>query len=204
MRYWTVLNAIGERFERRIRYFRYGVMRRLLGPPAELHRDLALVALGESTFAMRFAYHTDPREPDELLRSGDWRTLRTLLLGFHQASRELDMTPLVLFIPTKYRIYGPLATQGSGAGFLALRRQQPPSAPSARGALARLAEELGLELVDLTPDFAERAERGELLYAPFDTHWNAAGRQAAAERVTRRLAAGADAPRGHRAVLRAE
>jgi hypothetical protein len=37
--------------------------------------------------------------------------------------------------------------------------------------------------VSLLPAFRHKAAQGELLYHPFDTHWNSAGRLAAAEVV---------------------
>jgi hypothetical protein len=97
------------------------------------------------------------------------------------------METLVLFIPTKFEIYGPLAGPESGERFRAEREGALPFADASRDALATLAREIGVRFVDLVPEFEARAQRGELLYYPFDTHWNPAGRQAAAEVLAREL-----------------
>jgi hypothetical protein len=46
-----------------------------------------------------------------------------------------------------------------------------------------LAKEAGMRAIDLTPELRRRAARGEALYHPFDSHWNSAGRRAAAETI---------------------
>ena len=52
---------------------------------------------------------------------------------------------------------------------------------------AASATELDLELIDLLPPFRKAAREGVLLYHPYDTHWNSAGRQRAAEHIATRL-----------------
>ena len=54
---------------------------------------------------------------------------------------------------------------------------------------SRITSDLELETIDLLPLFREATGRGELLYHPFDSHWNAAGRQRAAEHIAARAAA---------------
>ena len=84
----------------------------------------------------------------------------------------------MLNIPTKLLGYGPFlvhATEVAG----------DPVPPDE--ALSAIAAELDLELIDLLPPFRKAARAGELLYHPYDTHWNSAGRQRAAEHMATRL-----------------
>jgi hypothetical protein len=39
--------------------------------------------------------------------------------------------------------------------------------------------------VNLLPPFKELARQGQVLYYPFDTHWNVSGRQAAVEVISK-------------------
>lgn len=50
-----------------------------------------------------------------------------------------------------------------------------------RDALRDMLAEIGVEFIDLTPAFREAAAQGEVLYYPYDTHWNQAGHQLAAD-----------------------
>jgi hypothetical protein len=97
--------------------------------------------------------------------------------------------PVLAYLPTKFEIYAALATPASGSEFLAQRDALLPFAGSQADALRTLTARAGVALVDLGPGFRARATSGELLYYPFDSHWNAAGRQAAAEEIARALAA---------------
>jgi len=89
---------------------------------------------------------------------------------------------LVVLVPTKRQIYGPML--------------EPPSRSldAAFGSFARLDEDLrarGVAVVNLAPIFRREAEarvaRGELLYWRDDTHWNPAGIRLAAEEIVRAL-----------------
>jgi hypothetical protein len=84
---------------------------------------------------------------------------------------------VVFFIPMKFRVYQ------EHCSF-------PPHSPCTRWApwdlaerFAAMCEEEGIALVDLTPPMRVAAGQGRLLYAPEDSHWNAAGHRFVAERV---------------------
>jgi hypothetical protein len=51
------------------------------------------------------------------------------------------------------------------------------------GRFADFCEAAGIECVDLTPPMRAAAAEGRLLYAPEDSHWNAAGQRFVAERI---------------------
>lgn len=85
---------------------------------------------------------------------------------------------LVLLLPTKIELYGPLLENPT------------PSSDTAFASLARLEDGLrrsGVAVVNLAPVFREEAKarlaRGETIYWRDDTHWNPAGIRIAAEAV---------------------
>jgi hypothetical protein len=97
--------------------------------------------------------------------------------------QKRDLRLVVLLVPNKYTVYGPLTLGG------------PREAEGAR-LLAGLADRLrasGLPVVDSTPLFvaqaALRLPRHEYLYWRDDTHWNAAGIELAAEAGSREMGA---------------
>jgi hypothetical protein len=44
-----------------------------------------------------------------------------------------------------------------------------------------------LDIIDLVRPFQAKADAGNMLFYPFDSHWNSAGRQLAAEVITHHL-----------------
>lgn len=59
-----------------------------------------------------------------------------------------------------------------------------------RNVIASLAADAGLPFADLTPAFADAAERSDFLYYVYDTHWNQAGHDLAGRVLADFLAAG--------------
>jgi hypothetical protein len=97
------------------------------------------------------------------------------------------MTPVVLYIPTKIKVYGSLYTPRSGQRFLEKISRQLEVESSSAETLLAITSELNLRTVNLLPYFKRLAAEGKLLYYPFDTHWNLEGRRAAAQFVAERL-----------------
>jgi hypothetical protein len=54
-------------------------------------------------------------------------------------------------------------------------------------AMIRLCENLQITLIDFAPWFDSLAKKGDLLYYPFDTHWNPEGRESAAAYIAGKL-----------------
>ena len=54
----------------------------------------------------------------------------------------------------------------------------------------------GTGFIDLSPNFADAAARGEILYLPDDTHWSASGHRLAAEILASYLDRRRDGPPG--------
>jgi hypothetical protein len=146
------------------------------------------VRLGGRSVVMRFGYLPVVASSEDLLRTEEWRHLRGLLAEFRSRSCEHGIAPLVVFLPTKFQVYAPfLSPAGTSEDLLAIARERSRWERSSANALLRIAADLEIEMIDLTPSFREHASRGDLLYHPFDTHWNSAGRQLAAERIAERL-----------------
>jgi hypothetical protein len=101
------------------------------------------------------------------------------LTWYARKLRQHDLQLMVVLVPNKYTVYGPLTAGGP---------REPEGAALLRGVADRLRSG-GLSVVDLTPLFtaqaAARLPRKEYLYWRDDTHWNAAGIRLAAETVWR-------------------
>jgi len=152
------------------------------------HPQLAFVPLSRGEVAMRFLYRHPAKWTDQLLASEEWRILRLLLGEFRDIANDNRLTPLVVFIPTKFQVYADQASMESGGEVLRRAELLTPFETSSASALAQITDELDIPLIDLLPTFKAWAGRGDLLYYPFDTHWNSTGRQAAAERIADWLA----------------
>ena len=88
-----------------------------------------------------------------------------------------------MFIPTKVHIYAQYSTDKSGENWLKIRQEQIAVKANIENALISLAEQLDIMLINLVPVFESLAREGKMLYYPFDTHWNSAGREIAARYV---------------------
>jgi hypothetical protein len=85
-----------------------------------------------------------------------------------------------MYIPTGAHIYAPYSTDQSGKNWLQIRDQQIGAIMNTEEAITRLARELKIELISLTPIFETGARQGKLLYYQLDPHWNSEGRELAA------------------------
>ena len=107
--------------------------------------------------------------------------IKSILSEFNSICHEHGIVPVVIYIPTATQVYGPLYSGDSNSHFIARVRSAPDN-PSLQ-AIAGLAAELHMDFINLLPVFQEKAAEGNLLYYPFDTHWNLEGRRAAAALV---------------------
>lgn len=83
--------------------------------------------------------------------------------------REHGVACELVFVPSKFRVYGDVCELPPGSPCRDWRPWQLESRFAAFCARERL------PLLDLTGPMRAAAARGELLYAPEDSHWNAAG-----------------------------
>ena len=133
---------------------------------------------------MKFGYWSARATAEEFSRSQEWQSLRILLEDFKKLASEHDITPILLFIPHKAGVYGELASDRSGDELTRRIGEQLRFQDNSAEALRKLASDLHLRLIDLTPSFRRCAKDGDLLYYPIDTHWNLGGREEAARIVS--------------------
>ncbi len=95
--------------------------------------------------------------------------------------REKDITLRLVFVPSKFRVYGSLC-------------EFPECSPCGAWHLWDLEARFeafcsrdGLPLLDLTEPMRTAAARGQILYAPEDSHWNARGHHFVAELLSTAL-----------------
>lgn len=154
---------------------------------ATVHQDLVDLELGDKHVKARFGYAINTAEMSQFVRSDEWKDLRQLLTEFRKVCAEHGIVPLLMFIPTKAHIYADYSTEQSGKNWTNMRKQQIAAKDNLRNAITAMANELQIRVLDLTPVFETSAQKGEMLYYPFDTHWNQAGREAAAEAAAKAL-----------------
>ena len=152
-------------------------------PSSFFQNQLVEIELQGKKQRVIFHYKPDPRTTEDLLKSDEGRALNDILSEFSQLSLANKITPVVVFTPIVAHIYAKYTTPGSGQDWRNDQNQTKASLDHIRGLVKALAESNHIKFIDLVPPFMERAAKGEFLYYPFETHWNSAGRQAAAEYV---------------------
>ena len=92
-------------------------------------------------------------------------------------AREHGIRLVVFYIPIKFRVYGEFCAFPAGSPC-------PGWHPwDLETRFAAFCREAGIEFVSLTEPMRGAAAAGDLLYAPEDSHWNAAGHAFVAEQV---------------------
>jgi len=121
-----------------------------------------------------FAYPGQPLSKKDLAAL---EVLEKQLGDAQRSAAESGVHFLVVYIPTKFRVYGEFCEfPENGYG----REWRPNDLP------ARLEEwtrDNGIAFLDLTPALQQVAADGELAYYPDDGHWNAKGHEVVAEAV---------------------
>jgi SGNH hydrolase-like domain, acetyltransferase AlgX len=88
---------------------------------------------------------------------------------------------VVFFVPIKFRVYKDFCTFPAGS-------QCPDWHPwDLETRFASFCRDANLECVSLTDAMRQAAANGQLLYAPEDSHWNAAGHDFVARQIIARL-----------------
>lgn len=164
-----------------------GAAKRILGVQY-LYDNLAVVRLGpDRTYKTSFEDLAAMQPTQELLQSAEWETLRTILREFKALSIEHSITPILLYIPASPQIYAEYTTKDSGTGWLAVRDQQIVSKRNSTNAIIELSSESGIALINLVPVYEAAARKGQMVYEPFNSHWNAQGRMIAAQWVAHEI-----------------
>jgi hypothetical protein len=153
------------------------------GRSKELHPDVGMIQLHDHVVPMAFTYWNQHVSSGELLERDEWKRIRAVLHQFKSVAAEHNIVPLVMFIPSKIEVYGHLFREESGKRFLMKVGDQLKFEMNSSEALEAICKEEGIGLVNLLPRFKTLARQGNVLYFPFDTHWNRSGRKAAAQEV---------------------
>jgi hypothetical protein len=159
----------------------------------------------------------DPRPPGEKvsgrIRTADGRTRRMYFLypGLPLSERDMDafektrailaeayelcardgIRLLVVYLPTKFRVYGTLVEVETGSDLRQwVLNDLPERFRQTMGAISP-----GIEYLDLTPRFLEAARRGTMLFFLDDSHWSPEGHDLAAQEIAERIT---DRPRARR------
>jgi hypothetical protein len=158
---------IGNYFRRKIQ-----ALLRSKGAKRPDESFFGIINIGNKQVPMMF-----PRWEREITKR-EIMALRSILSEFKALCHENQIIPLVVYIPTATQVYADLYSPDSNSHFIA-RVMNHPANPSLQ-AIASLANELNIDLINLLPLFKKQAAEGNLLYYPFDTHWNVEGRRTAA------------------------
>ncbi|HKV09926.1 MAG TPA: GDSL-type esterase/lipase family protein [Thermoanaerobaculia bacterium] len=142
-----------------------------LGYPSGVFRQR-----GGADVRMFFEYKAHRLTPAEERALGE---VRRVVGEAGRLCRARGAELLVVFVPTKDRVYKRLCRFKPEAEPLRWKSNDLPRR------IAAVAEEAGASFLDLTPGFAERAVRGEVLYFPRDSHWSPAGHKVAAAAIAR-------------------
>jgi SGNH hydrolase-like domain, acetyltransferase AlgX len=155
--------------------------------PGEIHPNLGMIRLGAQSVPIVFGGWNPEGSAEQLLATEEWQALHALLIEFQHFCRESSILPVLLYLPTKSQVYAEYATAHSGRRVLQAVAQQRHVRTNMVEALTTLAQRVELPLINLLSHFEQQAEAGNLLYYPFDEHWNVAGIQAAAEYIWQEL-----------------
>jgi hypothetical protein len=119
--------------------------------------------------------------PAQLLSTNEFRAIGAFLLEFAKICRSQGIASLIVYIPTAAHVYAQHSTPESGSEWLLIRQRQIAARENMERAFRMIAADAGVPFVSLSPVFEEAADDGQMLYYPLDAHWNAAGREIAAE-----------------------
>lgn len=151
--------------------------------PNRVHPDLGVFRIGTGEIKMAFSYWNQEGSTAQLLASPEWQVLKSILSEFRLFCLRNNIQPLLVYIPSKIQVYDQYATENSGRSFKKKLAEHYPFRKNAHEAFTTLARELNLTVIDLLPYFEHLAAQGQLLYYPFDTHWNKTGIRAAANHI---------------------
>jgi hypothetical protein len=152
-----------------------------------IHPSIAVLDLGANEHKVVFVDMHREKSSKDLLDENRMKELRNILKSFKTLCEKNGIVPILLYIPTGTQIYADYSTMQSGSAWLRIRQEQILSKKHRENALVSLAQELKLDLIDLSSIFERAAAAGRMTYYALDSHWNAQGRELAASFVARTL-----------------
>jgi hypothetical protein len=162
-----------------------GGFRGLLSAPTEhsdwIHPDVAVLKLpGNVSKNTVFLSHHMGQPADTTLNSPTWSLLEKVLREFKQTSEENRIVPIMAYIPFATEVYAKYSTPESGQNWLAVRDPQIATSSNDADAAQKLANRVGIPLINFLPAFEDAARDGKLVYYQLDSHWNSEGSEIAA------------------------
>jgi hypothetical protein len=152
-----------------------------------IHPRVIVVNLRNKIYRMLFVPELSEKPTEELWKSAEVKMLRMVLRDFKILCEKHNIDPTILYIPSVSNIYAEYSTMESGSSWLGRRQGQILAKKNLEHTVVNLAEELGLELINLSPVYEAAANEGKMLYYALDSHWNAEGREEAAAFVAQIL-----------------
>ena len=101
---------------------------------------------------------------EQMLATEEFDAIQYFFKEFREVCKNNGITPLVLYIPTALQIYAPYTTQTSGSHWLQMRDRQIAVRQNTEKAITRVADEIGLDLISITPVFEQAAADGQMVY----------------------------------------
>jgi acetyltransferase AlgX (SGNH hydrolase-like protein) len=148
--------------------------------PQQTHPDIAILNLGGQFYPKLFIDKLPETTADQMLATHELRAIGNIFDEFREVCKANRITPVILYIPTALQIYAPYTTAASGSHWLPVRDRQIAVRENVEKAITILANESGVDLISLTPEFQRAAAKGKMIYYALDAHWNEEGREIAA------------------------
>lgn len=189
-RYWAAADATWFEMKRGARALEEIILHKLArvrGYGHSVHPDIAILNLGGRTYAKLFIDKFAKTTTAEMLRTDEFRALKESFGAFREVCEDNGIKPVIVYIPAAWHIYAEYSTRQSGMNWLNERDTQITASEFTEDAVTTVAHEVNIELISLSPTFRRAAKEGKMIYYPLDAHWNAEGREIAADFVAETL-----------------
>ena len=165
--------------------------------------EIPVPGAGILRFAVMPAYLQKLGSPrQEFERSRGWELARATFLRMKETCDQSGSRLTVMFVPAKAEVYWPLIERSLGPdelqraidfscryNHMRLRAAEVQANRLAQNDLLRdFCAEAQISFLDLTPVLEQNAAAGRAVYFPEDSHFNAAGHEAAAQELAKFLA----------------
>jgi len=152
--------------------------------------DIAVLDLGGNRrHRIGFVDLIETEAVEEITRTDEWDRLGKILSSFKDVCERNGIKPIAVYIPSATQIYAKYSTDESGTQWRHKRNQQIAAQKNLETAFVHVSREVQIDLINLAPVFERAAEKGQMLFYPNDSHWNAEGREVAARYVAEQLKA---------------
>jgi hypothetical protein len=151
------------------------------GYPQKTHPDIAIINLRERLYPKLFIDKLPEAPVEQMLATEEFQAIKNIFAEFRQICQTNGIAAVVLYIPTAVQIYAPYTSGASGLHWLQMRERQIAARENTEKAIKIIAGESRVDFISLTPVFHRAAAEGKMIYYSLDAHWNAEGREIAAQ-----------------------